>query len=212
MTEQVIQGAGGWSTTVTPASGLSSFAPVSLIATALQGGASAVSALSQMSAGRVAKQNAEMQADMNFFSAGVTRKETALQATSADLEGSQDYIAGQVAANQLADRLRKTIGGQRVAFAASGVDASSGSAARIQAETDRQGQEAADQQRVTMELRRLQSIISASAIRRQGEYTAAGQEVAGYLKQSQGEAANAAGKVGALGSMMDFAAKAARRG
>lgn len=187
---------GGWSTTVTP-SGLSALGSGGG-ATALQGGGSALSALMAIGAGRV-------QHDMHSWAAGNVRTEAALSARGEELNAEAEYLAGANAAVNLRENLNRTIGGQRVAFAASGVDAFSGSPASLEKiATDRTAGDL-DLLRSQTEINALQRQIKASQIRQRGVYGA-------FKEESAGIAAEASGWMQALSSATNFAGAVAKRG
>lgn len=175
-------------------SGLSSY-------TVLQGVGTAASAISSIAKGRAearqardAAEEAALQADeyrraaaqlesredvrsyAKWTAAAVTRSEGEIAARDAELQAEQDYIDGQAAANEAMRRYLTTVGQQRVGFAASGVDVTSGTAARVQEETERRGAESVETEERNARIRRLGSESRAGAHRRQAAYTAAAYE------------------------------------
>lgn len=169
--------------------GMNSFFASSASAGQWQGGATALSVLSSITAGRVARREADAAAGMSFFAADFARDEGRFAEAQAGLDARQEEIAGRARAAELQEQLAQTIGGQRVAFAASGVDPSRGTAARIQEQTDRRGQDDLAIQRSNTEIARLQAKMRGSTARRQAEMEARTLEAEGDAKRRSGRAA-----------------------
>lgn len=179
--------------------------------TALQGGATALSMLSEITAGRVARQDGNVAASMSFYAADFARKEGALASRQADLEASQEEINGRIRATQITEDLVQTIGGQRVAFAASGSSPTSGTAARIQEQTARRAAEDREIERSSAEIARLQALIRGSTARRQAGLEAAGITAEGYAAKARGANAEAASYLGAGQQALKYGMDVAKR-
>ena len=191
--------------------GLSSLATGSTALTVLQGGMTAASALSSIRSGNAkadqllsAGQNQKVaaiaqagalqdSAGYKFFAADFTRDQAELSARSADLEASQEYIAGRAAVTGLREDLARKVGSTRVGFAAAGVDPTSGTAARRADYQEQRGAEdiamAQDNSRILQQ----QAVIKAGQIRAQGGFSAFAAETEARQALAQ------AGNVTALG-------------
>jgi hypothetical protein len=132
----------------TAGAGLSSLATSSTMATVLEGGLTAASAMSQFAAGgrqrALANQTAaaqvanagamaaraEQNAALKFFAADEIEAEAALAFRDYEFTASQEYLAGKSQVISQQEDLARTLSRNAVAYAASGVDATSGTAAR----------------------------------------------------------------------------------
>lgn len=173
-------------------SGLSSLATSSTALTVLQGGLSATSALMKMRSGgaeasagiatagqiradaEAQASRAEAQAGMKFFAADQVMAEAGLSARSAEIESSLEYTAGKQRVAALQEDLGRTLSRNTVAYAASGVDAFSGTPARRAEHMQRQAERDMATEEGNAKIAALSSLLKASAITRQ----AAGQSFA----------------------------------
>jgi hypothetical protein len=125
--------------------GLSSLATKSTMSTVLEGGLTAASAMSQFAAGgrqralanQTAAANAgamaaraEQNAQLKFFAADEIEAEAALAFRDHEFTASQEYLAGKSQVISQQEDLARTLSRNAVAYAATGVDATSGTAAR----------------------------------------------------------------------------------
>lgn len=116
------------------------------------------------------------QAQWKYYAAEVTRSEGELSARDAELQAEQAYIDGQRTVADTMKRYNQVVGQQRVAFAASGVDVTSGTAARIQEATEAEGREVVASEERSARIRQLGAERQAIQTRRQASYTAAAYE------------------------------------
>lgn len=186
---------GEWATTVQRASGLSSLGSGG---SWLQGGATAVSALASIAGGKAA-------AGMHGWAAANARTEAEMTARGEELNAEQEYIAGANAAVGLREQLNRTIGGQRVAFAASGVDAFSGTPATLERIATERTEGDLEMLRSQTEINALQRQIKASQARQRGIYT-------GFREDAAGAASSSSGWMQAIATGFKGAADIARRG
>lgn len=119
---------------------------------------------------------AASQAQWKYYAAGVTRSEGELSARDAELQAEQARIDGQRTVADTMKRYTLTVGQQRVGFAASGVDVNSGTALRIQEQTEAEGREAVAGIERDARIRELSAERQAIQTRRQAAYTAAAYE------------------------------------
>lgn len=171
-------------TSMAASGGLNSFFSNSASATSLQRGATTLSMLSSITAGRVARRESQNAASMSFFAGNFARSQ-------GELDARQQEIEGRARAAQLQEELAMTIGGQQVSFAASGVDPSQGTAARIADQTARRGAEDLALLRSNTALGVLQTRLRAS--------------VDGMTSDAQGRAQLSQGRARELSSWMDAA-------
>lgn len=179
------------------AAGLSALGSLST-ASYLQAGGTAVSALASIAGGRAAK-------DMHGWAASNARTEAAMSARGEELNAEQEYIAGANAAVGLREQLNRTIGGQRVAFAASGVDAFSGSPASLEKVATERTAGDLELLRGQTEINALQRQIKASQLRQRGIYT-------GFKEDAAGDAASSSGWMQAIATGFKGASDIAKRG
>lgn len=180
-------------------------------ATSMQGGATALSVLSELTAGRVARNEADDSAGMSFYSAGFARREGMIASRQAGLDAEQETIAGRARAVQLQEELAQTIGGQQVAFAASGVDPTQGTAARLAEQTERRAAEDIALERSNTNIARIQALIRGSTARRSANMDAATAEAEGYATRAKGRNKAAAANLSATEKIFDFGLSVAKR-
>lgn len=154
--------------------GLNAMFSSSAASTVMQAGSSALSVLSSVTAGRVARREARSAASMNFFAASVARQQ-------GDIDARQQEIEGRARVTQLQEDFLQTIGGQRVAFAASGVDPTRGTAARIQKQTARRSDQ-------DVAMVKANTNISAMQTRLKAELDAMGSTIEGKTTLARGSA------------------------
>lgn len=115
---------------------------------------------------------AETKAKAKYYAAETTRAEADITARDYELQAEQDYIDGQAAATDAMKKYIRTVGQQRVAWAASGVDVSSGTAARMQDATEAEGRDNVATEERSARIKQLGDERKAMATRRQASYTA----------------------------------------
>lgn len=163
----------------------------------LQGGATAASVLSSMTAARSARQEGDISAGLHTMAAG-------WDASEADLNANQAYLSGQSKAIQLQQGLAATIGGQRVGWAASGLNSAGGSAAALAGEAARK----ADQ---NQSLNAANTSIAANAALLDGLHAQVKEQLAGISAGAKGASSSAASELDALRSGMTFGASLFKR-
>lgn len=176
----------------------------------LQGGATALSALSSITAGRMARNSGDTSAAFSFYAADFARQEGELAYRSAELDASSEEIAGRARSNALREDLVQTIGAQQVAYAASG-GGLSGTAARMQDQTARRAAQDIAIEKSNTEIARLQSLIRGSTTRRQARLEATTLETEGRAARARGRNAEKAGYLAAGEKMLGYAADVLRR-
>lgn len=191
---------------------LGSVASSSSVLTALQGGATAASIIGSMSSSQAAVGNATRNAGIYQFAASNALAEGQTSAAAEETNARQEYIAGASAAASLRENLIRTIGSQRVAFAASGVDPTSGSARTLEDAAAVRTSQDLETLAQNTELAALQRQIKASQIRQRAGYQAFASEGQAMNALSQGEAAATKGAIESLGSLFKFGVDVAKRG
>ncbi len=193
-------------------SGLSSLSSFAGGAGGMQGGLSLTSIIGSLAGGFASYDQAQSQKELHAFSAHNTRAEAGLSAAAEEMNATQEYLSGASAAVDLRNRLAKTIGGQRVAFAASGVDPTSGSAAKIQDVTEARAGQDLEALKSQTEVNRLQRLIAASAARRQGIVGGATEDIKVDQAGKSGDAKFAAAGFDALGTVFKAGVNMDKRG
>jgi hypothetical protein len=192
--------------------GLSSvFGASAASATAMQGGATAFSVLSQITSGRMARNSGDQAASMSYYAADFARGEGEIASRQAAIDARQETIAGRARASQLEEDLVHTLSGQRVAYAAAGGDPFSGTAARIAEQTDRRGQEDIKLERSNTELARVQALIRGSTAKRSSEIAAMTQEANGRTSAARGANQELISLMGAGERVFNYKASVAQR-
>lgn len=180
-------------------------------ATALQGGSTALSILSQVTAGRLTRNQANSSAQMSYYAADFAREEGRIASRQAEIDARQETIAGRAEAARLQEELVQTLGGQRVAFAASGSDPFSGTAARVADQTTRRGEEDIKMQRSNTEIARLQALIRGSTAQRSAGMEAMTLEAEGKNASAKGSNALIGSLIGAGEKWLNYKASVANR-
>jgi hypothetical protein len=192
--------------------GLSSmFSGGSGMGTMMQGGASALSALSSITAGRVARNEGEQAARMSFYAADFARDEGRAAQRSARLDARQEEIAGRATATALQEDLVQTLGAQRVAFAASGGDVSSGTAGRLQEQAAKRAADDIALEKSNTRIRTAQALIRGSTAKRQADLEAMTLEAEAGAYSRKGKNAQTAGYLEAASTAFKFGASAFKR-
>ncbi len=181
--------------TATVGAGLSSLGSAVGL-TGLQGVTTAASALSSIGSGLIAKQQGRHSAGMHRWAADNASKEAAFSAAGEEMNAQAEYLAGADAAIRLREDLHRTIGGQRVAFAASGVDPLSGTPAKLEDLADARTADELEQIRSQTEVNRLSRRIKASQMRLQGIYQ-------GVRETAAADSAETGGSMKMLGAFND---------
>lgn len=180
-------------------------------ATALQGGSTALSILSQVTAGRMARNQGNSSAQMSYYAADFAREEGRIASRQAEIDARQETIAGRAEAARLEEELVQTLSGQRVAFAASGGDPFSGTAARVAEQTTRRGEEDIKMQRSNTEIARLQALIRGSTAQRNASMEAMSLEAEGNNASARGSNALFGSIIGAGEKWLGYKASVANR-
>jgi hypothetical protein len=178
----------------------------------LQSAGSLFSVLQNLGAASAARRNADAQREYYFTAANLSRGETELSAHGAELEASAEFIAGKARAVQLSNDLSRTIGGQRVAYAASGVSVSFGTAQQMQDDAAATSASNIALNDSNTNIRRLGAEIRAGAIRREGAMSAFQMESQGRNAIIKGENEAVARQVDAVASVGKTAQQIAARG
>lgn len=180
-------------------------------ATSMQGGATAFSVLSSITAGRVARRQGDVAKSMNFYAADFARGEGEIAYRQAELDARQETIVGRARAAQLEEQLLHTLSGQRVAFAAAGGDPFAGTAARIGEQTARRGEQDLALERSNTEIARLQALIRGSTARRSANMDALTLEAEGRNAAAKGANQERLSWMAAGEKYFDYQASVARR-
>lgn len=180
--------------------------------TGSQAGLSLTSMLAGLAGGSAAQAEGRAQRDIAGINAKMTREEADMAARGEHLNATQEYLSGASSAVKLREHLAQTIGGQRIAFAASGVEASSGSAARVTAATEAAGANDLELSRDLTRIAQLQREINASVIRRKGELDASAIEIGGDTAKRRGDAAMTSAVLSAAGTAFKTGVSMEKRG
>lgn len=206
-----IVGSGLASATAAAGTGLSSLASSVTTGTLMQGGLTAVSALSSIAGGARQREQGAVSGMFHSMAAENARSEATAGALGEEFNARSEVLAGANAAVALKENLLRTVGGQRVAFAASGVDPFSGTAATLEdTMRTRVGQDA-DTIGRNAEVARLSRLIRASQLRQQGIYAGLREDVAGSQAIAAGVNAESSGWMRALGDVFKFGADVKNR-
>jgi hypothetical protein len=165
-----------------------------------------------MAAGISAAGASRRNAGLHSWAASNARSEAVFSSQQEDANANAEVIAGAQAALDLRETLQRTIGQQRVAFAASGVDPLSGTPAHREDAMEQRTGEDLELTRSQTEINRLQRIIRASQIRMQGIYQGFRSDAAATEAEAAASSRMTSALADAAGSVFKYKADEARRG
>jgi hypothetical protein len=168
--------------------------------------------LSTLSAGKASKADADISAMFSRFAAQQSKAEAGIAANGARIEATQEYLIGQSRVLELKRRLFDDLGANSVAYAASGVDPTSGSAATRADALQRVAGQDIRLEEANAEIKRAQALLKASAIRRGNNTETFGLNMQAANSEARGQAALDAAGFEALGTGLQFGADVLKRG
>ena len=201
------------STATAAGAGLSALAAGGISAgTLIQGGATAASMIASLGAGQEAADSGKTQFIFSRYAADVDRGEAELAAENEEMQATQEFIVGESRAAAIREGLNRVLGQQTVAFAAAGVDPTSGTALRLAEASEKLAGRDIDIEQSNAKIAGLRAKQRAATLRRRGSLSAFEKEASGLGALRRGENAQTASYIKAVSTAASFGADVARRG
>ncbi|MGL4397640.1 MAG: hypothetical protein ACRCS9_13955 [Hyphomicrobium sp.] len=180
--------------------------------TVLQGGSTALSALSSLRGGDRSADGARESAEQSYLAADFALSDARFAAGDLERQGQQEFLVARHRGAQIRMAAEEAAGQQQVAFAASGVVSSDGTAARLQAQRLRRAEEDARMELASGRVAKASAGVKASNVRRRGRFEAEAHKSRGDQYLAAAESARDTARTDAIGRVFEFGMDYLKRG